>query len=619
MTKNEKLLFAAVKKGDTAAMLGWFAQGVSPDAADKEGLTALMLAAEKNVLPAVQRLIEHGATVNAADRKGRTALRYAVSNADKIAVLDCLLAHGADVHAADKDGQTPLFHAVAWGNLAAVQRLLAAGAHINARDAAGWTPLIAACAAGTGRGQEYARSVPAALLKAGADIHLADHNGMTALMYAAQNGRAATLQLLLEAGAEVNAADAFGMTALMYAAQSSCFGAENVPLLLQHGADARAVNLEGETALRFAAAHATLLPAVQALLDAGADIDACDTSGYTALSVADKLGNAEIARLLIAHGAAAEISATTVETGKYTQAEIDRRLFTAVQKSQADIIRELVRNGANLNAEDEKGNSPLLLAARKGDLAILTLLFELGASDARMDDALRIAARESSLTDCVAYLLERGANVNAMDDKGRTPLAMAAWEGRIANVRFLLEHGADVRVYQVCGDEMPPLISAARLGYPEIVQLLLEHGADPNMQMKGSRKNALTEIAYDTAPATIQMLLDWGADPNLAGWCGQTPLMQAARLGLTEVVQLLIDHGANVNAADDAGFTPLMYIAFDAAGGEDKKTIHAARLLIEHGADLNARDKDGKTALAHAPRSSRNLITALLKEHGAKK
>ena len=88
---------------------------------------------------------------------------------------------------------------------------------------------------------------------------------------------------------------------------------------------------------------------------------------------------------------------------------------------------------------------------------------------------------------------------------------------------------------------------------------------------------------------------------------------------MTEVVQLLIDHGANVNAADDAGFTPLMYIAFDATGGEDKKTIHAARLLMEHGADVNARDKDGKTALAHAPRSSRNLITALLKEHGAKK
>ena len=82
---------------------------------------------------------------------------------------------------------------------------------------------------------------------------------------------------------------------------------------------------------------------------------------------------------------------------------------------------------------------------------------------------------------------------------------------------------------------------------------------------------------------------------------------------------MLIEKGADVNAADDTGSTPLMYVASDAAGGEDKKTIHAARLLIEHGADVNAVDKDGKTALAHAPRSSRNLITALLKEHGAKK
>lgn len=619
MTKDEKLLFAAVKKGDTATIRELFAQGVNPDAADKDGQTALMLAAEKNLLPVVEALMEHGAAVNAANRKGRTALRYAVTSEDKIAVLDTLLAHGADIHAADKDGQTPLFHAVHWGNLPAVRRLVASGAQINARDTAGWTPIIHACAAGTGRGQEYARTMPAALMDAGADIHLADNNGMTALMYAAQNGRADTLQLLLEKGAQVNAADDFGMTALLYAAQSSCFGAENVPLLLQHGADARAVNHEGETALRFAAAHATLLPAVQALLDAGADINARDSSGYTALSVADQLGNAEIARLLIENGAAAAISATTVETSKYTQSEIDRRLFTAVQKSQADIIQELVRNGANLNAEDEKGSTPLLLAARKGDLAILKLLFDLGASDERMDDALRIAAHESSLTDCVAYLVARGANVNAMDDKGRTPLAMATWGGRIANVRFLLEHGADVRVYQLCGDEMPPLISAARLGYPEIVQLLLAHGADPNIQIKASNKSVLTEIRYDTEPATLKMLLDWGADPNLAGWCGQTPLMRAAQLGLTEFVQILIEHGADVNAADDSGSTPLMYIAFDAAGGEDKKTIHAARLLIEHGADVNAKDKDGKTALALAPKSSRNLITALLKEHGAKK
>lgn len=618
MTKDEKQLHAAAKKNDTTSLLALLQQGTNIHAADKDGQTALMLAADKNHLQAVQTLLAHGAQINATDRKGRSALHYAVKN-DDIAVFNYLIEQQADIHLADQDGQTPLWHAVKWGNVAAVQLLCELGADINARTADGWTPLIAACAAGTGRGQDYARTMPAALIEAGADIHLADLHGGTAFLYAAQNSRAETLQLLIDAGADVHATDGDGMTALMCAAQSGIWAEENIQLLIENGADVCAVNQYGETALRFAAAHRTLLPVVKILIDAGAEMDACDSSGYTALAVADKLGNTEIARFLLEHGATGTVSASPVQTRKYTQSEIDRQLFAAVQKSQADKIKSLVESGANLNAEDEKGNTPILLAARQGNLAILKLLFDLGANNDRMDDALRIAAGESSLTDCVAYLLARGANVNAMNDKGRTPLAMAVWQGRIANVRYLLEHGADVKAYQTCGDEMPPLISAARLGYPEIVQLLLEHGADPNMQMQGSRKNALTEIAYNTAPATIQMLLDWGADPNLAGWCGQVPLMQAARLGLTEIVRMLIEKGADVNAADDAGSTPLMYVASDAAGGEDKKTIHAARLLIEHGADVNAVDKDGKTALAHAPRSSRNLITALLKEHGAKK
>ena len=74
MTQTEKLLHAAAKKGDTANLLALLQQGANINAADKDGQTALMLAADKNHLQAVQTLLAHGAQINATDCKGRSAL-----------------------------------------------------------------------------------------------------------------------------------------------------------------------------------------------------------------------------------------------------------------------------------------------------------------------------------------------------------------------------------------------------------------------------------------------------------------------------------------------------------------------------------------------------------------
>lgn len=116
---------------------------------------------------------------------------------------------------------------------------------------------------------------------------------------------------------------------------------------------------------------------------------------------------------------------------------------------------------------------------------------------------------------------------------------------------------------------------------------------------------------------TVQRLLASGASVNACNQHGWTALMRAAQNGHTECVRLLLQAGANPNTASSGGWTPLIYIAYDAAGDGAKRTIDAARLLIEFGADVNVVDTEGNTALAHAPKSSRNLITKLLKEHGA--
>jgi TonB family protein len=138
-------------------------------------------------------------------------------------------------------------------------------------------------------------------------------------------------------------------------------------------------------------------------------------------------------------------------------------------------------------------------------------------------------------------------------DDEAAALLTAASEGRVEDVRALLDQGLDVNARNE--DDWTPLLLAALGGHPEVVTLLLERGADVN--------------AGDTS--------------------GQTALMYAARGGHTEAVALLLDHGADVNAKDEEGETPLT--AAEAAG--HKKVV---KLLLEGGADVTGAVLDPSTA-----------------------
>lgn len=190
-------------------------------------------------------------------------------------------------------------------------------------------------------------------------------------------------------------------------------------------------------------------------------------------------------------------------------------------------------------------------------------------------------------------MVEHGADVNAISEKytPRSVLLIAEMKEQVAIVRFLLEHGADIKN----GDF---LLSSVRNGNLEIVRLLLEHGANPNIL---NLQIAATPLIYalihqPNNQALIKMLLDYGADPNLSNNAvGTTPIMFAAAKGQPENVQLFIDAGADVNATEQDGSTALMWIlTYLENEEEDQKRLSCTRLLLEHSIDVNAVDSRGK-------------------------
>ncbi len=223
------------------------ASGVTVDVTDDDGETALMEAADKGNLSAVQLLLKHGAQVNRKDKDGKTALMHAADEGHT-PVVQALLAAGADPSAKDEDGETALmmaeeerhndtatvlrnFHKTApaaapaalvgkqgmkavlraaYEGETALRQLLAGGTAVDCADNDGETALMEAADKG---------NLPAVqlLLKCGAKAGLQDHEGKTALMDAASDGHTEVVRVLIAAGADVNARDEDGETALMKA------------------------------------------------------------------------------------------------------------------------------------------------------------------------------------------------------------------------------------------------------------------------------------------------------------------------------------------------------------------------------------------------------------------
>lgn len=256
-------------------------------------------------------------------------------------------------------------------------------------------------------------------------------------------------------------------------------------------------------------------------------------------------------------------------------------LFVAVDKKREPMVRRLLGEGVNPNSRSsvcqDGGITPLMAAADGNQLTLIDLL------------------------------LLKGAEVNAKDDKGRTPLYFAMGkEGNTETAAFLIKRGADVNL---ADNRFPILERAVLLDSLPLVDFLLKQGADINAS-DNYGSTPLTTAISNGRGEMIRFLLDKGAKTkgksDYAFRLVQRVLMRTQ--DAEEILRLLLKYEVDINAKDEKGNTPLH------AAARDNYPDHV-KLLLNHGANLEAKNDDGITAFQYAVQEQNPDVKAVLLMH----
>ena len=642
--------------------------GADVDARDWNGGTPLHSAATGNPHPGVvAALLDAGADPNARDLDEVTPLHMAARSNVNPETVTALVEAGADPDARGPAGLTPLH--MAWNDLGSphatgvVRDLLRLGADGLARNDRGQVADPTHCEHwNTGWFARHAvRADFARCLAQGADIFARDANapyandgGYTVLHHATANEDGSIIALLVDAGAEMEARNDAGFTPLHKAVSNANPAA--VTALVEAGADIEAdagrmwgtplvnaaLQIRGTSSNR----NANTIAIIDALLEAGADVNAVDERGDTPLLKVLQWGSMGLQstneRLRGSDATADSVVAVALkllEAGADPDARGARStpLIEAAEYRTPVLVRALLDAGADPNGQGAFGSSPLHVAARAGSLEVIALL-EAGADPnlpgAGGDTPLHLAAQESD-TALVTLLASAGADVNARNDAGETPLQAARNHANEPVARKLLDLGADPSVLEGTAGVDGPLCDLG--DYMFLIRAPVESLRDclgagfPVNEPGRFDQTPLVHLAGSTGwgfdePDKVAVLLEAGADVNARTRSGLTPLHLVAQADRDydgyrkwggsagrAAAAALLDAGADVNARDADGETPL----HKAVQQEDDSAVFVVTLLLEAGADVNARTNDGQTPLHQAASLGSVAALAALLEAGA--
>ena len=490
------------------------AQVLSVPAPDQVEGSPVAEAARLGDREAVQTLLRQGMDVNSWGVDGTPALHWAVRVNDQ-AMVGLLLGAGADVNAANRYGQAPIHVAVMQRHADMIRILVDAGADIEQADTAGESPLILASRIG-------ALDLVNELLVLGAEVDGRDLNyGQTALMLAVREEYPPLVQRLLEAGADVNAQSLAGEEYRWVYPSEVPVGTSQGVGINRSGLPDRGMRfpITGmKTPLLFATRQGNF-GLVRILVEAGADIETADANGITPLI-----------NVIFNHSVV-----NVNRTGK---------------SDHLKIALYLIEQGANVNAQDWYGQTPLWAA-----IDIRNLEFTVTATTNRVDreEAYRL----------IETLLAKGADANPrireftperrfiagtgfngwVDMTGQTPFLRAALAGDLRVLHLLLEHGADPNISTVTGTT--PLMVAAGLSW------------------------AFSET-YDEGPEalleTVKLTHSLGNDINAVNYMGMRAIHGAANRGSNDIIEYLAANGALLDVADNEGRTPIRWAEGELTG-----------------------------------------------------
>ena len=449
------------------------------------------------------------------------------------------------------------------------------------------------------------------------DVPLAD---------AAKNADWGAMRALLEQGTDVNTPQGDGTTALHWAAYWN--DTESTELLIRAGADVNVSNDLGSTPLWTACENGSSVM-VQRLLQAGANPNAALLSGETALMTAARTGNADVVQQLLTEGA--DLSAKEAEHHQTA-------LMWAVAQRHADVVEVLLAAGGDVDARSkvwiqtvktspavmnpaywvdirQGGYTPLLFAARVGDLTSAKLLVAAGADvndTAPYGTSATVVAAHSGHGGLATFLLERGADPNS-EFAGYTALHASLLRKDEELVRTLLANGANpnapvLKPTPTRRDSIDfylspgfvgatPLWLAARFSTPEIMRLLIEHDADPMFVHR--------PVRFVGGP--------YGGPRRLLSEGDTTVLMAAAGMG-GEAPVFAIDRRSRIaeGAPIDVQRRKPDPVELEAL------TLEAVKIAAKSGVDVNVANADGNTALHSTAAHGYDSVITFLVENGAR-
>ena len=594
-----------------------------------DGETPLHIAAGTGACGFVRYLIDHGAQINAKDAASSSPLHEAVRSGET-ACARMLIEAGADVNARDSSGNTPL-HLVmpAETRRSMFDLLLGAGANPNLKDVYGETPLHIAARI------TMSRDIIQRLVDAGADLNERNKKGNTPLTLSIERSQIQQANFFVTLGSDIHAETIDESTAFTKALESGLPMTQAV--LIKENIHSR--DSAGRTPLHIAVTEQAPAEIIQYILSLGADVNAHDKNGNTALHTAAAGNFKQNGEILLAAGAdvfspnvagesVLHIALTRLEGRedwilnsdiiKSADGAGNTPLHFAAQWNLVSVIPQILEKGGDINARNSSGETPLFNAARADSPEMIAALLsanhgpaaDLNArnflGDSVLYSGIRWHARNS-----VSMLIDTDVRtnnrrlLNAKNLAGRTVMHEAAASGDSELLRMVLQAGADVNAADETG--ATPLMDAVNADNFTAVEMLLAYHASPMIQnMYGL--NAFHVAAMQAGEDVIILLREAGADPMSRDAYGKTPLAFAFERG-PEILNAVL-YGVRT-VADSDGNTPL-HLAVEENAPE---SVFAA--LLERGFPLDYRNRQGITALQLALNNGNEAAMRILLAAGA--
>lgn len=583
-------LMSASSRNNVEMMNLLIARGAKIDEKDLEGNTSLILAAFLGYLEALELLIERGAKIDQKDRYGNTALMFAIQG-ECPKVVDLLIERGATVDVKNEKWQTPLIMAVHLRNIEVVNILLDKVTKVDDTDSKGITAMMVAA-------NTLQENLVIALMNKGAEVDKKDNNGKTALMYVLDNKGEEDrffklsemkniIELLIVKGTNVNEKDLEGKTALMYMAKNG--NRATAELLINQGAKISEKDRSKKTVLMWAAKEGNK-ELVEMLIEKNVDLDEIDENGWTA----------------------AMYASANKEKWTATHKKRDRKTIRKL-----DILIMLLKSGADINIKSKDGATIGLIVTEmyKSERKINSvnisdtkkLLKELKSLGANFKNKLMQLCCKGYLVE-VKNLLDDGYNLEDKDpSNGKTALMYAVDSGNIELVDFLINTGADIEALNY--DNRTALMVAANNGNKKMVEMLINRGADIKETVLYTNGGILNEAlsifsVKSRSVEIVEFLLSLNKMEEL-----KYLLNEAIRIENLEIIGLISDK----DIIDEYRIEDILYLAVSVGNTEILKFF----LNLFNKNIVSLMKSIGYILLNKAIEKDFNKIAEILIEHGA--